>query len=155
MAKKISPFIVVTIIIVLLSSISYSKKNFVINLDDLMTPEEQKKTGISKLTEAEKEELEKWLTGIFIMTASEISKIHQKLGGERHWIKEKLDGGRYLILENNIVWEISPLDRVNTFLWMPLEDVLIIKNDHGFLYPYKIINVDNNETVDAKPLTKE
>jgi len=42
-------------------------------------------------------------------------------------------------LEDGSLWEISPLDRIDTSLWLPVDGIIIIESRNP-LYPYKLIN---------------
>jgi len=152
---KAKVIVLLFLIVSILCSITFSQEKFIIKFDSLMTQEEQTRTGISKLTKPEREELEKWLTAFMIkLFSSENAEKSFTEIGTRRWIKEKIDGGRYLLLDDNSLWEISSMSKLNTFLWMPMEDVYIIKNGNNSLYPYKLINEDSDETADAKLISK-
>jgi len=69
--------------------------------------------------------------------------------GGGHWVKEKIDGGKYILLEDGSLWEISSLDRIDTALWLPTESVVVLDNPTG-LFPYKLVNTDTKEVVEAK-----
>lgn len=65
------------------------------------------------------------------------------MGAEKHWIVGKSDDGSIIILEDGSVWQVDPVDRVDSVLWLPMEDV-IIPDSYDCL-----INTDNGEKVDA------
>lgn len=60
---------------------------------------------------------------------------------EKHWIKSKSDDGSIIILEDGTVWEVDVLDRINSMLWLPTEDVIICNEE--------MINLSNDEKVDV------
>ncbi|MDI6854812.1 MAG: hypothetical protein QME75_14565 [Deltaproteobacteria bacterium] len=65
------------------------------------------------------------------------------IGAEKHWIADKSDDGSIIILEDGSVWQVDPVDRVDSMLWLPTEDI-IIPDSYDCL-----INTDNGEKVDA------
>ena len=70
-----------------------------------------------------------------------------------HWVKDKLDNGKYILLEDSSLWEISTFDRFNSRFWFKFEDILIVENSSP-LFPYKLINLDQGEVLEAKYLGK-
>lgn len=70
--------------------------------------------------------------------------------GDEHWIDSVSDGGRIIILEDGSVWEVSPVDQVTSSIWLPVSDVVVVASS-GF-YPYRIINKDDGESVEARRL---
>jgi hypothetical protein len=73
--------------------------------------------------------------------------------GSGHWIEVVLDDGNLIKLEDGSLWQVSPLDVIDSALWLPISDITIIEgNDPS--YPYKLVNTDDNEIVNAR-LIKE
>ena len=66
------------------------------------------------------------------------------MAAEETFIRDKSDDGSILILADGSVWEVSPVDRVDSALWLPTEDIII--PDSGDC----LINKDNGEKVDAR-----
>jgi len=58
-----------------------------------------------------------------------------------HWIDSVLDDGQIIKLEDGSIWQVDPVDAIDSALWLPVTDVIVC-ND-------KIINVDDNESVSA------
>jgi hypothetical protein len=75
--------------------------------------------------------------------------------GTGHWVKAKLDGGHYITLEDGSLWAISPMDRINTMLWLPVERITVLANPDSLQYPYRLINTDSKSTAEAKYVGKE
>ncbi len=71
--------------------------------------------------------------------------------GQKHWVKEKIDRGAFIQLEDRSLWQISRLDRIDTTLWLPMQDVVVIENPSG-LYPYKLIS--EGDAVEATLIVK-
>lgn len=66
-----------------------------------------------------------------------------------HWVSEKIDGGRIMKLEDGSLWEISPLDGIETMLWLIVDDITIIGRTDP-LYPYYLLHTSTGELVEAK-----
>ena len=68
MKCKYTSFLIVSIFFTLVNVSNVSAQNkLVLRLDQIMTPEDQKRTGITKLTKSEREALEQWLTNWTLM----------------------------------------------------------------------------------------
>lgn len=44
---------------------------------------------------------------------------------DKHWIQSKSDDGSIIILEDGTVWQVDMVDRVDSMLWLSIEDVII------------------------------
>lgn len=121
---------------------SYAPTN---TLDTHMSPEEEKATGIYKLTPAEKKALQNW-----------INKNHVKRPGAHPKsalpkISQVLERGAYVRLSDNSLWEIAPEDRPISQSWItPVE---IIPEETGEdPYPYTLTNSLTGSRVKAKKI---
>lgn len=84
-------------------AIVFAQDEFILRLDQLMTPAEQKHMGITKLNHLEHEALEQWLTNrtIKVRRRATISSGLIYAGvGDGHWVLKKIDGGRFIKLED-------------------------------------------------------
>jgi cell division protein FtsB len=82
-------------------------------------------------------------------TTAATSSLRLPITGE--YIKSKSDDGSLIVLSDGSAWEVSSLSQIDTALWLELTDVTIIDGDDPS-YPYKMINKDDNEVADVKPL---
>jgi len=73
--------------------------------------------------------------------------------GEGHWISNNMDSGHLIKLEDGSLWLISPIDRVDTSIWLVTEQITVIVGDNP-VYPYKLINTDTEEVAEAKLLPR-
>lgn len=55
-----------------------------------------------------------------------------------------------ITLEDGSIWEVSPIDTINSSIWLPISNIVVVE-DSG-LFPYKLINSDDREAVNAKYL---
>ncbi|MBA3353212.1 MAG: hypothetical protein H0U23_12480 [Blastocatellia bacterium] len=65
--------------------------------------------------------------------------------GKHHWIRSKTSGGEIITLEDGSIWQIDPLDRIDTSLWLPTSDITVVEADGGYL----LINTDDGEKAHA------
>jgi hypothetical protein len=129
-----------------------------LSLDEVMNKADQDKTGVSKLSPKERAALEQWLTDLAITITSkaqaDVSIESKSVGyagiGQKHWVKSKADGGKYIQLEDESLWEVSSIDKINKMLWLPLDDVVVVESGNP-LYPYKLVG--ERDTAEAKLLT--
>lgn len=69
--------------------------------------------------------------------------------GGGHWVKQVIDSGRMLLLEDGSLWDIAALDRIDTVLWLPMTEITVLENPTGLL-PYKLVNTDDGEVAEAR-----
>lgn len=58
---------------------------------------------------------------------------------DKHWIQSKSDDGSIVILEDGTVWQVDIVNRVDSMLWLPIQDVIICGG--------AMINLSNGEKV--------
>lgn len=46
-----------------------------------------------------------------------------------------------IVLNDGTIWEVSSIDKINSALWLPMTEIVVCDD--------KLINVDDNETVEA------
>jgi hypothetical protein len=72
--------------------------------------------------------------------------------GGGHWIDEVSASGATISLEDGSLWLISPLDRIDTDLWLPVDDITVT-HSRDPSYPYRLVNTDEGETATARFLS--
>ncbi|MFX0136316.1 MAG: hypothetical protein ACFFDN_21930 [Candidatus Hodarchaeota archaeon] len=145
--------------------LAQQQKEQKISIDKIIPKNEQQKMGIHKLNDKEKEALTNHILNL-TMTAYEkgkkesnvtylqpnvpIGKIYSDVG-EGHWIRENIDNGTYIILEDGSLWEIDPLERIDASLWLPISNIIVIESSNGSPgFDYLLINSDDGEKAHAK-----
>jgi TPR repeat protein len=64
-------------------------------------------------------------------------------------IDSVLDDGNLIKLNDGSLWQVSPYDAADSGVWTSATEITVIDgNDPN--YPYKLVNTDDNETVNAK-----
>lgn len=71
--------------------------------------------------------------------------------GSGHWIRENIDSGSVIILEDGSVWKIDPIDKIAAMLWLPVSNITVVESSSGFPgFNYLLINTNNNQKAHAK-----
>lgn len=68
--------------------------------------------------------------------------------GSGHWVQDVSSGGKIVTLEDGSLWEISPTDIIFTAIWLPVSNIVVLEDSGP--YPYRLINTDDGEAVNAK-----
>jgi hypothetical protein len=80
------------------------------------------------------------------------SRLYPNVGQET-WITGVMDSGEFVQLADRTLWQVSPLDRINTTLWLATTGIVVVEGSDP-TYPYKLINRDDNETANAKLMAR-
>ena len=70
---------------------------------------------------------------------------------EEHWLRDKLEEGRIVILEDESIWEVHPSDRQITKRWLRISTVTMKNTEKGD-YPYLLSNRTEGEEARANYL---
>lgn len=160
MIKKI----LVLIILFVFSQNIFSQQIGNIKLEDLISKENQIKMGLNKLNKIEKENLRKHLINLLMQAFKkgyeEGLKTNNSITtyqgiGSGHWIQKNIDSGSFILLEDNSLWQIDPIDKVDAMLWLPTSNITVIESSDGTPgYDYLLINTDDGEKAHAKYIKK-
>jgi len=63
---------------------------------------------------------------------------------EGHWVKSVTDDGELVVLEDGSVWQVDPVDAIDSMLWLPTTEIVACDG--------MLINVDDGEKVSARRL---
>jgi hypothetical protein len=75
--------------------------------------------------------------------------------GGGHWIKEN-SGGKVITLEDGSLWQIDAMDQIDTALWLPVTDIVVMVAESSIGgYDYILISKDDGEKARAKYLGRE
>jgi len=72
---------------------------------------------------------------------------------EGHWIDDVFGNGELVKLEDGSIWRISPLDTATSGSWSAASEITVDEGDE-LLYPYILVNSDDNELVNARLLKR-
>jgi hypothetical protein len=73
-------------------------------------------------------------------------RIHQE-----HWLFDKLEDGRLVILEDDSIWEVHPSDREITTHWLRISTITVKDTEKGS-HPYVLSNRTEGEDARANYL---
>ena len=155
----------------ILSGSALAQSTPIITMDKVMTAEEVKATGVDTLTSAQRSALDQWLTKYTMMviklaqhseesapspsTARPAPRSYLGSGGG-HWVKSKANNGGLIILEDGSMWEINSFDRLDTALWLPITNIVVLEASQPIGdYKYVLVNKDDGEKALAKFLGRE
>jgi hypothetical protein len=72
---------------------------------------------------------------------------------EEHWLRDKQEEGRIVVLDDDSVWEIHPADRLATARWLRISTISL-KATQKEDYPYLLTNTTEAEAARAAYLGK-
>ena len=70
---------------------------------------------------------------------------------EEHWLRDRQEEGRIVILEDESVWEVHPVDRQATARWLRISTITVKETKTGE-YPYLLTNTTEGERARANYL---
>ena len=115
-------------------------------LDQVMSKEEQKKTGVANLSANQKIALEAWLNQTFVL------KQPDKTTNAQLSLSINIDNGQKLQLSDNSIWEVSPNDVPTAAIWItPFPIKISQSNDPD--YPYLLVNTTTGQSVKARKVS--
>jgi hypothetical protein len=76
------------------------------------------------------------------------SSINIKPATIKRSVKSNIDRGKYVLLDDNSLWEINSLDRLTSQLWMTYDEIIVVSS----YLESKLINTRDNKSVTAKRL---
>jgi hypothetical protein len=124
---------------------TFSQLQAQIVLDDVMSRDEQKKTGVANLSRSQKLALEAWINQNFV----------QKPKGEAPQpelsLSININNGQKLELSDNTLWEIAPDDVQTSAVWITPFPVKITSSGNSD-YPCLIVNLNTGASVKARPV---
>lgn len=110
-------------------------------LDEVMSPEDQNKTGIATLSRTQRTYLEQWLNENMALASSmppaEIVTFSLNLN---------LQGGRVLQLSNGTLWEVNPADLLISNGWI-LPCTITLSPNTNSDFPFTLRNTSSKEQV--------
>ncbi len=125
----------------LIPAVAYS----LILIDDVMSRDDQKKTGISTLNHNQRQALEQWLNDHVVMKTAENAPIKESS------LALNLNQGKKLQLSDGSVYEINPADTVITQSWLTPFPILIYQSGDP-AYPIKLVNKNDGTAVKARKI---
>ena len=72
---------------------------------------------------------------------------------EEHWLRDKLEEGRTVVLEDDSVWEVHPSDRLIAKRWLRMSTINVVHTQKEG-YPYLLKNSTEGESARANFLSR-
>jgi hypothetical protein len=117
-------------------------------LDDVMSDEEQHRTGVFYLNHNQRAELETWLNDNFVLKTQQ----QPKQAPQELTLAENINNGHQLRLSDGSLYEIAPSDVTRAAGWItPFPIQVVPSGDPN--YPFKIVNTNTGNSLKAKLLT--
>lgn len=82
------------------------------------------------------------------------AKTKETKKGKYAFVEEVMMDGARLKLDDGTSWEINPTDRLDIQAWLPKERIKIERSGN-LIYPQKLVNVENNESIEARLLAHD
>jgi hypothetical protein len=148
--RRLFPLAVFSIAVYTCASLAQSPE-VRIRIDQVMSGEELRETGIGSLGPTQRRALDAWLNRYTkrMLNVAVDSGRYGGIGGG-HWISEVSGNGAYIKLEDGSLWEINELDRVDTSLWLAVTNITVLTNKHPIGdFKYMLVNTDDGEQAPA------
>ena len=147
-----------------------------ITLNSLVPPNQQRAMGLHKLTRAERNRLSQHMLMLMDVAYKKgqldvqaVAQVRRKpvaprvpagqvyVGGAGgHWVKNNINSGSFIVLEDNSLWQIDPLSRLDATLWLAMSGIRVVQSNRGSPgYNYLLINTSGGESAHAKFIGKQ
>ncbi len=119
-------------------------------LDTDMSRQDQKETGLYKLTDKQKLALQKWIDSNYMRKDSPLAAT---TGAKNQaTLEDNINNGRYLRLSDSTSWEIKSEDTPITQGWITPVDIYVSQSGNAD-YPYILTNSLTESKVRAKKIS--
>lgn len=119
-------------------------------LDTDMSRQDQKETGLYKLTDKQKLALQNWIDNHYTRRDSPLAAT--TISKNQAILEDNLYNGRYLRLSDSTSWEIKSEDTPITQGWITPVDIYVSQSGNAD-YPYILTNSLTNSKVRAKKIS--
>lgn len=131
-----------------------------ITLNQVMSPEEQQATGVSRLSKQERDALEGWLTEwalTWLNQAPETMEVSSSFTDfarekEKRAVTRVISNGTQLQLNDDSVWAIYSVDVQEVRNWLP-KDPVDVSRSGDYAYPYLLTNQSTGRFAKAQMLS--
>ena len=118
-------------------------------LDYEMNRQQQKDTGVYKVSEKQKASLQQWIDSHYAKREEPLAIANAAAPAV---LQENLQSGRYIRLSDRTTWEINPEDTLITQSWITPAEILVSQSGDP-VYPYKLTNSLTGSSVKAQKVT--
>lgn len=122
----------------------YCDTTLIPSINDIMSLEDQKTTGVIRLTQEQKKALAEWFVkhGYYEMQAK-VNYNHVLT------ISINIGGGQKIVLSDNSVWEVAPEDQELASGWLGSNPVEISPSENKD-FPFLMTNVRNRNAIKVR-----
>ncbi len=122
----------------------YCANNLTPSINDIMSLEDQKSTGVIRLTQEQKKALAEWFVkhGYYQMQAD--VNYNQALT-----VAINVSGGEKIVLSDNSVWDVAPEDQSTAAGWIGSIAVELSASTNA-AYPFNMTNMKTRVTIKVK-----
>jgi len=156
--------LLLTVVLVTSADCFAQSKKAVLTFEQLFPEDKQREIGLQKLSAVEKEALRAYVESL--MVAGLRLKVTSGGGttgggiyagvGQGHWIKENIDRGAFIVLEDKSLWKIDPFNKLDAALWLNISNITVVESSGGSPgYDYLLINTDDGEKAHANYMGKQ
>ena len=139
------PIRAISAIVVFATTVLYTSNVLgTMRLNEVMSMDEQKKTGVATLTDAQKKQLESWINEKFVLKPTTMTAASSST-----YLEQNIQSGAQLVFSDGSIYEIAPTDRSKTVFWLtPIAVTIEPSGDPN--YPSKITNTLTKVSVIGK-----
>ena len=139
------PIRAISAIVVFATTVIYTSNVLgTMHLNEVMSMDEQKKTGVAALSDAQKKQLESWINDKFVLKPTTMTAASQPV-----YLEQNMQSGAQLMFSDGSIYEIAPTDRSKTVFWLtPIAITIEPSGDPN--YPSRITNSLTSVSVNAK-----
>jgi hypothetical protein len=140
------PIRAISAIVVFAITVLYSSKVLgTLRLNEVMSMDEQKKTGVATLSDVQKKQLEGWINDKFVLKPTTTTTA----AATSIYLEQNMQSGAQLMFSDGSIYEIAPTDRSKTVFWLtPIAITIEPSGDPN--YPSKITNTLTKVSVNGK-----
>jgi hypothetical protein len=119
-----------------------------------MSSQDQKNTGVHRLTDKEKAALQQWIDANYQKKSSEEeSTAHRDVKGINPTLSENLLNSQYLRLSDGTLWNVRVEDVPIAQAWITPVEIVVTKSSNPF-FPYRLTNTVSGSSVLARKVEK-
>lgn len=138
-------------------SLVWAQSPSTLDLKNLMSPAEQKNTGVQKLSAKELQALQQWITNWTIQMVGKAASPNSTAstppsGGLT--VASNVMEGQFLKLSDGKVYNIVSYDRLYSFYWQ-VGDSIVVQASNDSIYPYTLSNSKATVTVNGKLVSEK
>jgi len=90
-----------------------------------------------------------------LLTALLLCVLASTAHAANYWVGSTADRGALVVIDpGGYVFSIDPIDKINTMIWLPVDEIKLLKSDNA-LYPFLLVNTSQKNNAHAKLLGRK